>query len=65
MNITEVLNENVAINIDYTQAIELAKQHAYVKFIDTYGNFTEAKLNINKIELNMVRTREEKTETIL
>ena len=58
MKITEVLNDNVAIKIDYTQAIELAKQHAYVKFVDTYGNFNEAKLDINKIELIMARTRE-------
>ena len=58
MKITEVLNENVAVNIDYSQAIELAKQQAYVTFIDAYGNFTEAKLIINKIELIMARTRE-------
>ena len=58
MRITTILNENVAVSIDYAQAIELAKQHAYVKYIDAYGNFTEAKLNINKIELIMARTRE-------
>ena len=58
MNITEVLNDNVALNIDYNKAIELAKQHAYVSYIDTYGNYTEAKLMINKIELIMTRTKE-------
>ena len=58
MNITEVLNDNVALNIDYNKAIELAKQHAYVSYIDTYGAYTEAKLNINKIELIMTRTKE-------
>ena len=55
---SQVLNDNVAINIDYNQAIDLAKQHAYVKHVDTYGNYTEAKLNITKIELIMARTRE-------
>ena len=58
MDITEVLNDNVAISIDYNQAIEFAKKYAYVNYVDTYGNFSEAKLNVTKIELIMVRTKE-------
>ena len=58
IEVTQILNDNVAIGVDYNQAVELAKQHAYVQYVDTYDNYTEAKLSINKIELVMARTRE-------
>ena len=58
IEVTQILNDNVAIGVDYSQAVELAKQHAYVQYVDTYDNYTEAKLSINKIELVMARTRE-------
>ena len=62
MQITEIITENVALNIDYTQAVELAKQHAYVAFVDTYDNYSECKATINKIELVLVRTKQANTD---
>ena len=61
MQITEIINKNVALNIDYTKAIELAKQHAYVAYIDTYDYYSECKVTIDKIELVLARTKEANT----
>lgn len=61
MHITEIVNENVALNIDCDKAVELAKQYAYVTFIDAYGNYGESRLDINKIELVLARTKQADT----
>lgn len=61
IEVTEIVNDNVAIAVDYPEAIELAKQFAYAAFIDPRGNSVESKLDIYKIELVLVRIKEKDT----
>jgi hypothetical protein len=61
IEVTEIVNDNVAIAIDYPEAIEFAKQFAYTAFIDPRENFLECKLDINRIELVLVRIKEKDT----
>ena len=61
MEVTEILNDNVALPIDYVKAIELAKNYAYVRYVELFTGITETKVNIEKIELVLVRTKEADT----
>jgi len=61
IEVTSIINENVAIAVDYEEAAELAKQFAYYAFIDKFGNYSEYILEIYKIELSLVRIKEKDT----
>ena len=61
VEVTQIINDNVDIAIDYTQAIELAKQFAYTAYIDPYGFTAETKLDISRIELALIRIKEKDT----
>ena len=61
IEVTQIINDNVDIAIDYTQAIELAKQFAYTAYIDPYGLTAETKLDISRIELVLIRIKEKDT----
>jgi hypothetical protein len=61
IEVTQVVNDNVEIAIDYAQAVELAKQYAYTAYIDPYQLSVAFKLDINRIELVLIRIKEKDT----
>ena len=61
IEVTQIINDNVDIAIDYTQATELAKKFAYTAYIDPYGLTAEIKLDISRIELVLLRIKEKDT----
>jgi hypothetical protein len=61
IEVTQIINDNVDIAIDYTQAIELAKKFAYTAYIDPRGFNVQAKLDISRIELALIRIKEKDT----
>jgi beta-lactamase regulating signal transducer with metallopeptidase domain len=61
VQVTQIVNDNVAIAVDYPEATELAKQFAYTAYIDPYGFTEEYKLKIDRIELDLVRITEKDT----
>lgn len=61
IEVTQIVNDNVDIAIDYPEATELAKQFAYTAYIDPRGFIAEYKIEIDRIELALVRITQKDT----
>ena len=69
MEVMEIINDNVALATDYEQAIELMKQQAFVQFVDVEDErgdlFSASEIDIDSIDLELVRIREQDTGNYL
>ena len=61
--VNEIMNENVALQIDYEQAIDLSVNHLFVKYSYLFDENVVKKINaeIAKVRLEMVRVKEADT----
>ena len=61
--VNEIMNENVALQIDYEQAIDLSVNHLFVKYSYLFDENVVEKINaeIAKVRLEMVRVKEADT----
>ena len=64
--VTDIINENVAVDKDYTKAIDNMTQQAFIKYADLhYGLASEIVIDIDKMELVMARILERDTNKYL
>lgn len=69
MNVKKIINDNVALAIDYKKAIDLMKQQVFVQFVNVdverAALFSAYKVDINSIDIELVRIREIDTGSYL